>query len=226
MYIHKNVDDLKSEDAVLLWKAIREFIEDHGIEGDVMHKEATQLRSHVFRKIKYPVKQDLWFPGASQPWEQQHVVAVVSERFVLQQLNEAIQIREAWLRQEDLPSNCQMRDGFERKEFLIWAKELYHAEPYQQSLQDKDFHEGGEEKVRSGKKARWKSELQRRLGDPALWYMVTFTGKFDVAFLKTGDEIETPKQNPHKASTREIGSPMCGQGCAALCWPKRQKRKY
>ena len=38
-------------------------------------------------------------------------------------------------------------------------------------------------KLRSGKHSRWGRELQRRLGSSALWHLVSFTGKFDVAFL-------------------------------------------
>ena len=37
-------------------------------------------------------------------------------------------------------------------------------------------------------KSRWDRELQRRLGTPALWHMVCFTGRFDVTFLQKGDD--------------------------------------
>ena len=100
-----------------------------------MQKEANHLRTLLFRKKKYPVTQDIWIPGASKPGEEQHVEAVVSEVFVLKQIKEVIEFRETWLRQNNLPMNCQMRDKIERKDFIQWAKEQFHAEDYQQRRQ-------------------------------------------------------------------------------------------
>ena len=96
--------------------------------------------------------------------------AVVSEMFVLKQIKEVIELRETWLRLRNLPMNCQMRDKLERKDFLDWAKNKYHAEAYQQKLQQRDLEKG--KSVQKGKKQRWDRELQRRLGTSALWQMV------------------------------------------------------
>ena len=96
--------------------------------------------------------------------------AVVSEMFVLKQIKDVIELRETWLRLHNLPLNCQMRDKLERKDFLDWAKNKYHAEAYQQKLQQRDLEDG--KCVQKGKKQRWDRELQRRLGTSALWQMV------------------------------------------------------
>ena len=151
-------------------KQIRQFWDDRGDEGVKLLQETKHLRTLLFRKKKHPVSQDLWFPGGSHSGEEQHVEAVVSDTFVLKQLKEVIECRETWLRQEGLPMDCQMRDGIERREFLDWAKNKYHAEAYQQQLQQRDLEKGTN--VQKGKKQRWDRELQRRLGTSALWQMV------------------------------------------------------
>ena len=87
-----------------------------------------------------------------------------------------------------MPMHCQMRDKFERKDFLEWAKKLYHAEDFQKNRQREDYNRGGQSKRRGGMNSPWNRELQRRLGTSALWYMVSFTGKFDVSFLKQSDD--------------------------------------
>ena len=67
------------------WEAteqeIREFWENRGEEGATAQREVNQLRRLLFRRVKYPVKQDAWIPGASQLRAEQHVEAVVSEVF-------------------------------------------------------------------------------------------------------------------------------------------------
>ena len=151
-------------------KQIRQFWDDRGDEGVKLLQETKHLRTLLFRKKKHPVSQDLWFPGGSHSGEEQHVEAVVSDTFVLKQLKEVIECRETWLRQEGLPMDCQMRDNLERKDFLQWAKNKYHAEAYQQQLQQRDLEKGTN--VQKGKKQRWDRELQRRLGTSALWQMV------------------------------------------------------
>ena len=156
----------------ILEKHIREFWAYHGAEGEAVQKEVKQLRALLFRRQKHPVSQDIWIPGGSQPGEEQHVEAVVSEMFVLKQIKDVIELRETWLRQNSLPVNCQMRDGFEREDFLAWAKDQFHAQEFQQRRQREDFKDGGKAKVRRGKNSRWNRDLQRRLGTPALWYMV------------------------------------------------------
>ena len=192
-------------DTLMLEKQIREFWDAHP-EGDNVGKEMAHLRTLLFRKSKLPVPQDVWIPGASQPGEEQHVEAVVSGMYVLRQIKAVIELRATWLREKNLPMNCQMRDGFERKDFVKWAKDLYHAEPFQQRRQEEDLKSGVKGKVQKGKNSRWNRDLQRRLGSPALWYMVSFTGRFDASFLQKGDdatETQAPKPEPTKDLTRK-----------------------
>ena len=164
------------------------------------------------------VSQDLWIPGASQPGEEQHVEAVVSEMFVLKQLKAAIQLRETWLEQNGLPMNCQMRDKVERKAFLEWAKDLYHPEPFQQQRQAADFLAGGKKKVKDGKTSRWSRELQRRLGTPQLWYMVTFTGRFDRQFLQAGDDSSQIVALTQESQWRDTQLARADLGRGTGCW--------
>ena len=120
---------------------------------------------------------------------------------MLRQLKKAIEIRETRLEENNLPMNFQMRDGLERQDFLQWAKDLFHAEDFQQTRQAEDLKEGGKQLVRNRMYSRWNRELQRRLGTGVLWYMVTFSGRFDVTFLQSGDDstpIVAPKQDPPK----------------------------
>ena len=91
-----------------------------------MQNELAHLRRLLFRRVRHPVPRDLWYFGAAQPGDHPYVEAVVSEAFVLLQLRQAIELREAWLRYYDLPLKFQMRDGMERKWFLEWAKCEYH----------------------------------------------------------------------------------------------------
>ena len=152
-------------------RLVRDFWENRGEEGKTLKLEAKHMR-FLFRKTKHRVPQDIWMPGPSQPGEEQTVEAVVSEVFVLEQLKEVIELRETWLRQNGLPTNFQMRDQLEGKDFLEWAKAEYHAEDYQLRRQQEDFEDGGETKVKSGKTSRWDHDLQCRLGTSALWQMV------------------------------------------------------
>ena len=127
--------------------------------------------------------------------------AVVSEVFVLRQLKKAIEIRETWLEENNLPMNFQMRDGLERHHFLQWAKGLFHAEDSQQTRQAEGLSVGGKKLARNRMYSRWNRKLKRRLGTGVLWYMVTFTGRFDATFLQAGDDpipIVAPKQDPNK----------------------------
>ena len=151
--------------------------------------ETPQLRSILFARTKHPVPDDLWITGdasgASQPGDQQYVTAVVSETYVLQQLQGVIELRNGWLRQQNLPLHCQMRDQIERPEFLAYAKDQYEMQLCQLQMQVEDLFAGGMEKLHSGRKSRWSREQQRRCGTPALWGIVSFTGRFQANYLET-----------------------------------------
>ena len=89
-----------------------------------------------------------------------------------------------------------MRDGegFERQQFLRWAKDEYHAQEHQQKLQREDRK--NEKDVKACKKSRWNRELQRRLGTHQFWLMVSFTGKFDIDVLRQVDKQPTDQPKP------------------------------
>ena len=76
--------------AEVLEQEIRNFWDNRGDEGVALQQEVKQLRHLLFRRIKHPVAQDVWFPGASQPREEQHVAAVVPTVFVMDQIKKAI----------------------------------------------------------------------------------------------------------------------------------------
>ena len=169
------VNSLTNHVGDIVENRIREFWANRGEEGEAVQKEVKHLRTLLFRRQKHPVSQDIWIPGGSHPGEKLHVEAVVSETFVLKQIKDVIELRETWLRQNNLPMTCQMRDMIERPKFLAWAKDQYHAQEFQQIRQQEDLKHGGKAKVRSGKNSRWSRDLQRRLGTPALWHMVRAT---------------------------------------------------
>ena len=125
--------------------------------------EAAQLRSVLFSKK----------------------TAVVSETYVLQQLQGVLELRNGWLRQQNLPLHFQMRDQIERPEFLAYARYQYEIQPHQQKRQSEDWQAGGNTKLRKGNRSRWAREQQRRCGSPALWGIVSFSGRFDANYLET-----------------------------------------
>ena len=149
--------------------------------------EAVKLRSVLFSKKQHPVPADLWITGgasgASQPGDHQYVTAGVSETYVLQQLHGVLELRNGWLRQQNLPLHFQMRDQIERPEFLAYARYQYEIQPHQQKRQSEDWQAGGNTKLRNGMRSRWAREQQRRCGSPALWGIVSFTGRFEANYL-------------------------------------------
>ena len=102
----------------------------------------------------------------------------VSEKYVLQQLKDALELRHEFLEAKGLELNHVLQDGRERADFLTFAKDKYHSDPEQKRLQERDAEEGGNEKRLAGKHARWSLEMQRRCGNKALWQLVCFTGQF------------------------------------------------
>ena len=113
---------------------------------------------------------DIWLHRASQPGKEQNVSAVVSETFVLRQMQETVQLRETWLRDNGLPLDFQMRDGLERPRFNKWAREQWEQTPEQ--IQKRQQDAANNENVHQRSKSRWTLEMQRRLGTHQLWYMV------------------------------------------------------
>ena len=193
--------DESSIAASTIEKQLRDWWNDRA-EGGRLHHEAMELRSLLFAKKKYPVEDDVWMPGASQPGETQYVNAVVSEVYVLQQLKGVIDLRETWLKEQRLALNFQMRDKEERPKFLEWAKEQYHAEEGQRERQTEDWYWGGKY-VQKRKRSRWSRELQRRLGSTQLWHIVSFSGRFDAELLRRAGASQ-PDTEPEPSKQREL----------------------
>ena len=143
--------------------------------------EAAQLRSVLFSKK----------------------TAVVSETYVLQQLQGVLELRNGWLRHRNLPLHFQMRDKREKAEFLSHARFQYEMQPHQQERQADDAQAGGNTKLRSGMRSRWAREQQRRCGSPALWGIVSFTGRFEVNSLESVGAPQPDDQD----NTPHLGCP-------------------
>ena len=158
-------------------------------EPEQVAKETVELRKLLHHKRKHAVPEDLWLESAAPGGEQQHVSAVVSETYVLQQLRKVIEKREEWLRQEKLPMDCQMRTGedMERDLFCKYCKAEFHAQPHQKEQQSRDARTSAKQ-VHQGKHSRWGREMQIRLGSKVLWELVNFVGKSDVELLRQAAE--------------------------------------
>jgi hypothetical protein len=183
---------LKHEVAESVDSQMRMFWETHNPRA---LKETGDLRRILFAKTKHPVPDDLWIAGASQPGEQQYVVAVVSQEHVLRQLQGVLEVRHAWLQQQGLPLDFHMRDKLERPKFIEWVRNQYEQEGFQQARQEADFREGGPKRMRTGKRSRWSRELQRRCGSPALWSIISFSGRYDANFLAQVQATTVPQSD-------------------------------
>ncbi len=178
-------------------------------EEEAEHPE--ELREILFAKRKHACPEDIQIPGVSHPGEAEYVEAVASREEMIRRFQEVIALREVWLWTKGLPMDFQMRE-LERLEFLTWAKDLYHAEPYQRERQAADLAEGGKKMKRSRMHSRWSREQQRRLGSTQMWTLVSFSGNFEPSFLKraqtykpqevtSGGAAQPAAWNPSKDST-------------------------
>jgi len=142
------------------------------------------LRRLMFQKAKQPVPADLWIPGAAPDGEPQFVNTIVSEGHVLHMLMQVLQQRETWLTSQGLPLKTLMRDGegLERQRFMKYCRDLHAAEPDQRAMQERDDREGGS-RTGSRMHGRWGRHMQLALGSKFMWEVVSFSGRFDSAFL-------------------------------------------
>ena len=76
--------------------------------------------------------------------------------------------------------------------FLNHAKKEFHDSAEQQALQEIDRRKG--KRVQQGKHSRWARNTQKLGGTPQMWTLLSFTGRFDVAFLE--ESIEKGAPNP------------------------------
>jgi len=181
--------------------------------------EAVKLRSVLFSKKPADLGITGGASGASQPG--------VSETYVLQQLHGVLELRNGWLRQKNLPLHFQMRDQIERPEFLAYAKYQYEIQPHQQKRQSEDWQAGGNTKLRNGMRSRWAREQQRRCGSPALWRIVSFTGRFEANYLAKVERVRVrgsvgdSQPNDHDQQKTKIAN----QARRTLRWAQHLDRK-
>ena len=83
----------------------------------------------------------------------------------------------------------QIIDKRRKKNFLVWAKNKFHADEHQQALQEEDFKQGAETEVIHGRNLRWNSELERRLGTAALWHMIRVRGSLPEPIMDSLDWV-------------------------------------
>ena len=195
-------DALQFVAAQALATQLREFWNNR---EEQLPQQANALRALLFAKTKHPIPEDLWILGAAQPEEAQHVTAVVSENYVLQQLKAVIELRERWLVSENLPLNFQMRDKKERPRFLEWARKLYQAETLQVELETEELRIGGKKRRHDGRRKRWCRELQRRLGTANLWLSVSFTGRCDLEMVRAAGapNPEEKRTDPQREAVKQ-----------------------
>ena len=122
------------------------------------------------------------------------MTAVVSEDYALQQLKKVIDLREAWLQQQNVLMNCKMHDKERRPQFLEWAKKQYRSEGGQLLRQAEGRSQIGQRQAVASTNQWWSREQQRMLGSPALWHFISFDGRFDAQFLTLVDEEANASQ--------------------------------
>jgi hypothetical protein len=126
---------------------------------------------------------DVWTAGgASQLAEQGEAHLVVSREHVAQQVHAVIARREKWLQDRGLKLDERIR-GDLADCFLDDAKSEFHGSDLQKEFQERDSKVGSK-KVQSGKHSRWSRHTQKLGGTPQMWTLLSFTGRFDVAFLE------------------------------------------
>ena len=189
-------------------------------------RETRDLRRLLFSKQKHPVPSDLWIPGAAPQGQEQFVCAVVSEKYVLRKLMDVMVKREAWLTQENLPMNCQMRDGkgLERARFMKHIKTASHSEPHQLDLQWRD-EQISKKRFKDGMHSRWGCEMQRRLGSKVMWEIVSFSGRFSVDFLTKVNSVDAPQPDVTEPDSQRKLTAKAVQCRGTLRWAHHLDRK-
>ena len=167
------------------------------VEDEELHVVFRHLQHTLFKNVTVPIVQDVYahpdVGGASQLAAPGEAQMVVSREHVARQVQTVIGWRERWLHEHKLPMNTVLRDDMADR-FLDDAKEEYHNEPLQLDFQARDIQEGGNKKLRTGKHSRWSRHQQRLGGTAQMWTLLSFTGRFDVAWLM--DSIAKAKQAP------------------------------
>jgi len=166
------------------------------VDDEELHAVFRHLQNTLFKNVTVQLSEDVWkhtdVGGASQLAEQGEAHLVVSREHVARQVHTVITCREKWLQGRGLPSHHVIR-GELADRFLADAKAEFHASAFQQELQERD-REVSKKKLQSGKHSRWGRHTQKLGGTSQMWTLLSFTGRFDVGYLK--DAIEKGAKVP------------------------------
>ena len=191
------------------------------------------LRSLVVKRIKLSVPVDESDSGAVQPGENRSVTTFVTAPDMATKIRDTIVTREAWLNENGYPLNMRM-DCTHRAAFVHYAKMQFEQRPEQQKLLVEDLGKGdrsGKERRRNRAHSRWHSELSRRCGSIPLWEVVSFTGRFDAAYLSAMLAV-TPHQRvsgasqPTEAEAEQITRQEASETRAELRYANKIRNKY
>ena len=100
------------------------------------------------------------------------------------------------LKDNGLPMDQVIRGDLADR-FLEAAKSEFHSSAEQQALQKRDRGSRKRNKVQQGKHSRWSRHIQKLGGSPQMWTLLSFTGRFDVAFLQESIAKGAKKSNQH-----------------------------
>ena len=155
------------------------------VDDEEVHAVFRHLQNTLFKNVTVQLPEDDWkhpdVGGASQPAAQGEAHLVVSREHVARQVQTVIAWRETWLQDRGLPLDTVIR-GDLADFFLDAAKSEFHASAVQQELQERDADRG--KIIQDGKHSRWSRRVQKLGGTPQMWTLLSFTGRFDVAFLE------------------------------------------
>ena len=182
-------------------------------DDDELHAVFRHLQNTLFKNVTVQLSEDVWkhtdVGGASQLAEQGEAHLVVSREHVARQVHTVITCREKRLQGRGLPLNVVIRDELADR-FLADAKAEFHASAFQQELQERDG-ELPKKRIQRGKHSRWSRHTQKLGGTSQMWTLLSFTGRFDVGYLKDAIEkgAKVPPTMPgertdeHKQQTRD-----------------------
>ena len=159
------------------------------VDDEELHVVFRHLQNTLFKTVTVHLPEDVWrhpdvwtAGGASQLAEQGEAHLVVSREHVAHQVHTVIARREKWLQDRGLKLDEGIRGDLADR-FLDDAKSEFHGSDHQQELQQRDAKDGSK-KIQSGKHSRWSRHTQKLGGTPQMWTLLSFTGRFDVAFLE------------------------------------------
>ena len=154
-------------------------------EDEELHAVFRHLQHTLFKNVTVQRPEDVWkhpdVGGASQPAAQGEAHMVVCREHLARQVQTVIAWREKWLKDKGLPLTTEIRDDL-ADDFLNAAKYEFHSPAEQEALQERDRLAG--KKIQTGKHSRWSRHTQKLGGTTQMWTLLSFTGRFDVAFLE------------------------------------------